>query len=51
MLEGRAVGEEQSINPGDVRLDFVSNAVAADVMLHRSSALPGPLFPHLQEER
>lgn len=51
MLEGRAMGKGQSINPGDVRLDFGSNTVTADVMLHRSSALPGSLFPHLQEER
>lgn len=44
-------GEGQSIHAGDRRLDFGSNAVTADVILLRSPALPGPLFPHPQKYR
>lgn len=44
-------GMWKSTEPGDRRLDFGSNAVTADETLHRSPALPGPLFPHLQKER
>lgn len=42
-------GEGQGIDFGDRRLDFGSNATTANVTLHRSPALPGPLFRHPQE--